>query len=68
MECIVCGKETEEEKKYCKYHGEAHSKLYETYERWREARPISWKEYLDEVYERDETGKWVREIIDHIMQ
>ncbi|MBD3405796.1 MAG: hypothetical protein GF411_06660 [Candidatus Lokiarchaeota archaeon] len=65
MDCPVCGRPIIENGEYCKYHDEANSNLYSSYEEWKKALPISWIEYLIEVEERKETGKWVKELIEY---
>jgi hypothetical protein len=50
----------------CQYHASALRNLREAYEKWTEALEISWEEYLEQVYDLDDAGIWVKEVIEHL--
>jgi hypothetical protein len=67
VECPVCNRPSFESGEYCKYHEDAHVKLQEMFESWREAHgDIEWEKYLELVLEADGTGNWILEVINHI--
>jgi hypothetical protein len=45
----------------------AHENLREAFGVWSERMEIDWDAFLDQVYELEELGQWVREVIDHLM-
>ncbi len=63
MNCRLCRREALESKvELCRYHAEAQRNLEEGFEAWRHAYgELDWKEYLQRVAERPETGVWVKE-------
>jgi len=66
--CSVCGREVAEDSELCIYHRQALDNLRATFGDWKCALEINWHEYLNRVHELDETGMWVREIAEHLMQ
>jgi len=65
--CSVCGREVAKDLELCAYHKLALENLRTTFDDWKRALEIDWKEYLNRVHELDETGIWVREIAEHLM-
>jgi hypothetical protein len=63
-ECPICGRDKQEE--FCSYHQTAFNKLKETHEKWVTAAGFSWEEYLDKISEIEDTGRWIREVIEYI--
>ncbi len=65
--CYICNRESEES--LCAYHKLAYEALRDNYEVWRKAYgDITWKEYIARVYERSETGRWVKDVIKHELE
>jgi hypothetical protein len=50
----------------CQYHASALRNLREAYAKWTEALEISWEKYLEQVYDLDDAGIWVKEIIEYL--
>ncbi len=65
--CSVCGREVAEDLEFCVYHRHALDNLRATFDDWKRALEIDWKEYLNRVHKLDETGIWVREVAEHLM-
>ncbi len=63
MKCKLCIREAVEGKSdLCHYHTEAYKNLKEGFEKWRHAYgEVDWRTYLQKVAERPETGVWVKE-------
>ncbi|TFF91593.1 hypothetical protein EU545_03540 [Candidatus Thorarchaeota archaeon] len=66
MTCEICGRESLQDKKLCEYHDLALENLRTTYEFWQKASKTDWDGYLDALLELEETGLWVREVIEHL--
>ena len=61
--CGACSREASS-KKFCNYHENAYNTLKKNYDVWKDAYgKISWKEYLERLLERKETGSWVKDVI-----
>ena len=62
--CAACSRETVQESNYCAYHSQALEELKRHFSSWTEAygSSLTWKQYLDAILERKETGKWVRKV------
>ncbi len=65
--CSVCSRDVAEDSELCNYHRHALDNLRATFDDWKRALEIDWKEYLNRVHELDETGIWVCEIAEHLM-
>lgn len=65
MNCKLCNRETSE-KEFCSFHEYALEKINKTYEFWKEALDITWKEYLSEIEKNALTGDWAKEVVDFI--
>jgi hypothetical protein len=66
-ECSICGRPAVKTLDYCKYHEQAHENLKRAYKEWEKRSEIDWNIFLDQVYELNDLGQWVREVIDHLM-
>ena len=51
---------------YCDLHEKAYQNLLKTYEDWKKALGVSWKEYLNEIVKNPLTGEWAREVAEHL--
>ncbi len=61
--CIACSREASANK-FCNYHENAYNTLKKNYDVWKDGYgKISWKEYLERLLERKETGSWVKDVI-----
>ena len=65
-ECPICGRDLQE--KFCSYHQTAFSNLKEMYAEWETAAGLSWDAYLDKIGNLEDTGRWIREVIEFITQ
>ena len=64
VKCKACSKEAQLSDGFCAYHDQAYDTLKKNYEVWRDAyAKISWKEYLEKLLERKETGSLVKDVI-----
>ncbi len=65
-ECRICGRNSTEED-LCEYHSAAYAGLKSVFEKWAAVvEGLTWEKYVDSVRELENTGQWVREIIDDI--
>jgi hypothetical protein len=64
--CPICGRDAQD--KFCAYHKTASDNLNEMYNEWEKAAGLTWEEYLEKISEIEDTGRWVREIIEYITQ
>jgi hypothetical protein len=67
-QCPICNRRRAENETLCAYHQRAYINLREKYDQWKTALGISWDEYLREVIDNPNTGEWVREVAQHILQ
>jgi len=66
-ECQICGRKSVNED-LCEYHQAAHNNLKAVYEIWAEAiEGVAWEEYIKQVYELEDTGRWIKEMIESII-
>ncbi len=64
MQCRVCKREARTDGDLCGHHSEARDALKRAYSSWQEAYSgMSWKDYLNRVKALDETGQWIKEVI-----
>jgi len=64
MQCKIC-KRKAENSGFCGYHEAARDALKKEYRTWKEAYSgMSWGEYLQRVKAIENTGQWVREVIE----
>ena len=68
MQCPLCNRPTEENEALCAYHQRAYLNLKEKYDEWKTALGIRWTEYLREVADNPNTGEWVREVAQYLLQ
>ena len=66
MKCKICSKEAISE--YCELHEKAYESLVKTYDDWKEALEISWKEYLKEVVRNQYSGVWAKEVAQYLLE
>ena len=64
--CPICGRNLQE--KFCVYHQTAFRNMKEMYSEWETAADLSWEEYLDRISDLEDTGRWIREVIEFITQ
>ncbi|MGY5879545.1 MAG: hypothetical protein RTV31_04800 [Candidatus Thorarchaeota archaeon] len=65
-ECPICGRDLQE--KFCSYHQTAFDNMKEMYSKWETAAGLSWEAYLDKISNLEDTGRWIREVIEFITQ
>ncbi|RJS92992.1 hypothetical protein CW705_02050 [Candidatus Bathyarchaeota archaeon] len=65
MNCEICGRKAKS--KFCERHEEAYGSLLKTYEEWRKAMDISWRDYLEEIKENPYAGKWAKEVAEYLL-
>jgi hypothetical protein len=63
--CAACYRQVvAKEKKYCIYHTQAYDSLQKQYTAWVNAYGgISQKDYMNKLLSLDETGSWVKDVI-----
>ena len=65
--CLICSRTTSS--KYCGYHSKSFDKLASGYESWKRALgEISWEDYLRNLLELQETGSYIRDIVEKELQ
>jgi len=65
MKCEICGRAAKS--RFCERHEEAYNSLLTTYEEWRKAMDISWRDYLKEIKENPYAGRWAKEVAGHLL-
>lgn len=66
-DCKICGRKSGDDE-FCEYHQAALFNLKSAYEIWSKAEEyLTWEEYIKQVHELEETGRWIKEIIEDIM-
>jgi len=65
--CSICGRGIEA-KDLCRYHLEALGNLRGAYDGWNTASGLSWNEYLEQLEQLDETGRWIIDVIEYVRQ
>lgn len=68
MQCDICGRAADDSIGYCAYHKVAHDKVKEAFKVWEIALEITWDDYLTRIFEEDGTGRWAKEVVEHLMQ
>jgi hypothetical protein len=63
--CAACYREVvAKDKKFCIYHSQAYVSLKKQYDAWVKAYGgISWDDYLKKLLTLDQTGSWVKDVI-----
>jgi hypothetical protein len=63
--CAACYREVvAKDKKFCIYHSQANDSLKKQYDAWVKAYGgISWDDYLKKLLTLDQTGSWVKDVI-----
>ncbi|MBI2937690.1 MAG: hypothetical protein HYY22_05735 [Thaumarchaeota archaeon] len=55
--------------RFCRYHQQAYENLEAGFEKWRHAYgETNWKDYLRLIVELSETGAWVKECCEYLLQ
>lgn len=67
MTCEICGRVSLQKGPLCRYHDQALTNLRAMFDTWREALGIDWERYLETISNLDETGMWVKEVIEYLM-
>jgi hypothetical protein len=67
VRCEICGKKTVCNR-YCDAHSEAYKNIAKMYAAWEKALEVSWKEYLSEIAKNQSTGKWAKEVAEHLIK
>ncbi len=63
--CAACHRKPLAGKKYCVHHSQAYESLMNHYKAWVAAYgSISIRDFMDKLLKMDETGSWIRQIID----
>ena len=65
--CRICERGRDGQSEFCARHKGAIDNLKTAYDIWKNALGIDWKTYLIEVSRNQETGEWVREVIQHML-
>jgi len=62
---VLCGRVSDKE--YCSLHRRALENMVQSYEYWRKATSIGWREYLGKIKENPNSGIWVVEVCTHLL-
>lgn len=65
--CSICGRDVAKDE-LCRYHIDALKNLREVFERWNTASGVSWEEYLETLVQIEETGRWVKDVVEYVNQ
>jgi len=49
-------------------HKKACENIVRSYEQWRKALEVSWKEYLSQIANNPLTGEWTKEVVQHLLK
>ncbi len=69
--CVICGRllhRVVDGIPLCKYHAKAYESLKSAYFIWKERSDIDFNEYLKAIVKNKSTGKYVKEVIDYLME
>ena len=66
MNCKICQRKAVTEE-FCQIHLKAYKNIIETYDCWRKALKISWREYLSEIEQNPLTGEWAKEVASYLI-
>jgi hypothetical protein len=66
MTCRICGRQVSRDDRFCRYHSVAYQNLKTGHSMWERACMVQWDDYLSALLEIEETGKWVREVIEYL--
>lgn len=66
MKCKACNRDAGR-RDFCQVHLKAYANIIETYDSWRKALKISWREYLSEIKGNPLTGEWAREVASYLI-
>jgi hypothetical protein len=66
LKCVICNRQATEQ--FCTFHHEAYSKIVQKFDDWNQATGASWKQYLKEVVENAYTGRWAKEVAEHLLK
>ncbi len=64
--CPICGRDLNNSQKLCDYHSQAMENLRVGYKQWNRAMNIEWNNYLKRLLDLEETGQWIREVIQYL--
>ena len=67
MICKLCEREATE-RRLCEFHLKAYRNLEVSFELWKKALNISWKEYLSQIAMNSSTGNWVKEVAKYMIE
>lgn len=63
--CVACHRKAMSDSRYCSYHRQALESMTSHYRAWVDAYGgISWKDFLNKLSKMQETGSWVKEVIE----
>jgi len=65
QKCAACHRNALPDTKYCLHHKQALDSMTNHYRAWVDAYGgISWREFLNKLLKMQETGSWIREVIE----
>ena len=67
-ECPICNRGTIGDSEYCEYHAEALMNIEKAYSIWDNAMNITWEDYLEQLTDEENAGKWAREVAEYLTQ
>lgn len=67
MKCKICDRESSKEG-ICSLHLKAYENLTNTFDKWRKALNVSWREYLSQIVENSSAGNLVKETAEYLLE
>ncbi|MHA1506616.1 MAG: hypothetical protein ACTSR0_05480 [Candidatus Asgardarchaeia archaeon] len=66
--CPICGRPSEEDSIFCKFHRMAYMNVVASYDVWKDRYgEIDWKGYLKKVSSNEKTGLWAKEVAEYLL-
>jgi hypothetical protein len=67
LKCAICDRNSGAGK-YCRLHKKAYGNIVRSYDQWRKAVEISWKDYLSQIANNSLTGEWAKEVAQYLIK
>ena len=66
LKCEICGSESDAA--FCTDHSKAFSQIRDGFQVWKKALGIDWEAYLHRISTNPNTGRWAREVAEHLLK
>jgi len=67
-ECPICKRKVVSDGDFCEYHDLASSNVHNTFENWNVAMSVKWEDYLLQLVDEENLGKFARDIVEYLIQ